>query len=403
MHPRIKLVRVFSRLNVGGPSIHVILLTAGLNPARFASTLLVGREGSREGDMRYLAELHKVVPVVVPFLGRDISIWNDIRSTLALWRFMRRERPGIVHTHTSKAGFSGRIAAFLAGVPVVVHTFHGHVFHGYFGTVKTALFVLLERWLAWRSDAIVTVSERLKQDLVRRRIAPAEKIRVIELGLDLRLFSPGQGRSGELRSEFKIPAGNLLAGIVGRLVPIKDHRTFLQAASIVCRDKPNIEFAVVGDGELRTQLECQARGLGLQNRVHFTGWRRDLPAVYSDLDFVVLSSRNEGTPVSLIEASAAGKPVVATRVGGVPDFIVDNWNGLLVDPGDATALAAAMLRIIEDPASAAERAARSREMVRDRFSATRLFQDIDRLYSGLMAQKGFLLQEVSRSADGIAI
>src|SRR5881396_2169749 len=185
MSPRISVARIFSRLNIGGPSIHVILVSATLDPSRFQSTLIVGQEGPTEGNMFELAARYGVRPVRIPSLGREISVWNDLWTTMALWRWMRKARPHVVHTHTSKAGFSGRLAARLAGVPVIVHTFHGHVFDGYFGPVLTRMFILLERLLGRLSDAIITISGRLKDELVRRKIAPADKICVIELGLDL--------------------------------------------------------------------------------------------------------------------------------------------------------------------------------------------------------------------------
>src|SRR6266545_7989098 len=241
----IGVVRVFSRLNIGGPSIHVILLTAGLNPAKFQSTLIVGQEGPQEGNMLELAESRGVRPVKIPSLGREISLFNDLWTTFLLWRYMRRVRPKIVHTHTSKAGFSGRLAARLAGVPVIVHTFHGHVFHGYFGPVLTTAFILLERLLARMSDAIVTISQELKKDLLERKIAPEGKMRVIELGLDLESFLAVRGRSGALRNEMNLDGETPLVGIVGRLVPIKDHRTFLEVAGLACKTHPKVCFVVV--------------------------------------------------------------------------------------------------------------------------------------------------------------
>lgn len=388
MSPKIRVVRVFSRLNIGGPSVHVILCTAGLDPARFETTLVVGREGEREGSMFDLAERHGVRPLVIPSLGREISFANDTRATLALWRLLRKIRPHVVHTHTSKAGFSGRIAARLAGVPVVLHTFHGHVFHGYFGPARTAAFVVLERSLAHLSDAIITISSRLEHDLLQRRIAPPDKIRVIELGLDLQRFLEVESRCGALRSELGIPSGSTVVGIVGRLVPIKDHNTFLDAAARVAGVCPDVHFAVVGDGELRLSLEDRASRLGLSERVHFCGWRSDLPAVYADLDLVVVSSLNEGTPVSLIEAAAAGRPTIATRVGGVPDLIDDGRTGMLVDPGSPEQLSEAIVKTLADPTAARERSDRARMLVRGRYAAQRLLDDLERTYINLLEKKG---------------
>jgi glycosyltransferase involved in cell wall biosynthesis len=387
MPPRIRVVRIFSRLNIGGPSIHVLLLTAGLNPRRFDSTLIVGSEGPAEGTMFDLADHYGVTPVKLGPLGREISPLQDLRATLQLWRFLRRHRPLVVHTHTSKAGFSGRLAALLAGIPVVVHTFHGHVFKGYFGPVKTRLILALERFLAHNTDAVVTISEKLKEELVSLRVAPAHRVRVIRLGLDLDDFLALSARSGALRTSVGASEGDFVVGIVGRLVPVKDHWTFLRAAALACAGSASLRFAVIGDGPLRQELELFARQSGAGDRVRFTGWRRDLPQVYADLDAVVISSRNEGTPVSIIEGAAAGKPVVATRVGGIPDMIDDGRDGLMVPPGNPQALADAMLRLVQEPGLRETLGAAARERAAREYSALRLLSEVEKLYLELLESK----------------
>jgi glycosyltransferase involved in cell wall biosynthesis len=344
--------------------------------------------------MNYLAERFEVKPVIIPSLGREISFVNDLISTFALWSLLKRYRPLIVHTHTSKAGFCGRIAARMAGTPVVVHTFHGHVLYGYFGALKTRFFISLERFLSRRTDAIVTVSQTVKDDLVAHRIAPEDKFRVIELGLDLQPLLSLAGPSGVLRKNWDMEAGRPLVGIVGRLAPIKDHETFLLAAAEVRRRGCDAKFAVIGDGDLRRTLETRAAELGLGENIRFFGWRRDLPEVYADLDIVALSSRNEGTPVSLIEAAAAGKPVIATAVGGVPDFIKHEGNGILVSPGDHRALAEGILSLLANPDKAGEMATNGRNMAAARFSISRLLNEHYDLYNSLLKRKG-----ISRSCD----
>jgi glycosyltransferase involved in cell wall biosynthesis len=392
MHRSVSLVRIFSRLNVGGPSVHVILLSAGLSGLDYQTTLVLGREDAHEGNMNYLAERYGVRPVILPCLGREISLLNDLRATFALWRLLKKTKPLIVHTHTSKAGFSGRLAARMAGIPVLVHTFHGHVLRGYFGPFKTWLLTALERGLARWTDAIVTVSRAVKADLVALGVAEEAKFHVIELGLDLQPFLSLSGRSGVLRNACGIEETLPLVGIVGRLVPIKDHETFLTAAALVRRSGQPAFFAVIGDGELRQHLESRAFELGLGDSIKFFGWRTDLADVYADLDLVVLSSRNEGTPVSLIEAAAAGKPVVATAVGGIPDFIQHGSNGYLVPPGDSQALAAAISMILADPARAGALGTWGRKMVSERFATRRLLADHHQLYVNLLKNKGIKLQ-----------
>ncbi len=378
-------MRVIARLNVGGPAIHVIRLTERLGPPRFESALVCGQIGPHEGDMSYLARAHGVRPIVIPALGREIAPLRDLSTLWRLWRLMRAYRPHVVHTHTAKAGFVGRVAARLAGVPVVVHTFHGHVFHGYFGPVKTRLFIFLERFCARLSDRVLTVSDRLKEELTGYGIAPADRITVIPLGLDLAPFATTPRRAGALRRELGLSDATPLVGIVGRLVPIKNHRLFLEAATQV---NAAAHFVIVGDGECRADLEARAQALGLAERVHFLGWRDAdrLPAIYSDLDTLVISSDNEGTPVSIIEAMAAGAPVVSTAVGGVSDLIDDGRTGVLVPPGDAPALADAMNRLLHEPARAQALAETARPPALARFGIDRLAEDLAGLYLELLCR-----------------
>src|SRR6266851_772525 len=389
--PRIKILRVIARMNVGGPAIHVVNLTAGLDPARFDSMLVTGTENPGEGSLLDLALARGIEPVVIPeIVGQATLKPRDLKALIALYRLMRRERPHIVHTHAAKPGVLGRLAARLAGVPVVVHTFHGHILHGYYGPLMTWLLRRMERLLARCSDRIIAVSEQVKQDLVRYGVAPPEKISVIPLGFDLQPFLDSGEHRGALHRELGLTNGARLIGIVGRIFPIKNHRLFLEAAARVAAEERSAHFVVVGDGVLRPEMEAHARGLGIADRVTFTGWRRDLPRIYPDLDVLVVSSRNEGTPVSAIEAMASACPVVATRVGGLPDLIEDGETGRLVPSEDAPALAAAILHVLREPDAARRLAEAARADVRERFRAERLIGDMERLYSELLADKGVL-------------
>jgi len=379
---RVRVLRIFSRLNIGGPSVHVILLSAYLRDRGYETRLVVGTESGREGNMRDLAAEKNVACESLAGLGREIAPLSDLRALLGLRSLMRAWRPAIVHTHTAKAGMLGRVAARLAGVPIVVHTYHGHVLSGYFSPAKTALFRRLETHLAGYADALVAVSDEVKNDLVRYGVAPAERIRVVPLGLELAHLARPLPR-GELRRAAGFADDAPLVGMVGRLVPIKDAPTFLQAARRVRAARPDVRFALVGDGDERPALERLSRELGLDGAVHFAGWRSDLRPVYGDLDVVVNTSRNEGTPVALIEAMAAGRPVVATRVGGTPDLLGGGARGRLVPPVAPEALAGAVLGTLENPASASERSAAAREHVLSRHSVERLVGDLDALYRGL--------------------
>jgi len=319
-------------------------------------------------------------------LGREISPLQDLRALVGLHRILRSWRPTIVHTHTAKAGLLGRLAARAAGVPVVVHTFHGHVLREYFSPTRTAAIRWLEGRLATLADALVVVSETIRQDLVDLGVAPAGKIRVVPLGLDLAHLCRDLPR-GVLRREMGIGESTRLVGMVGRLVPIKDVPTFLQAARLVRGAGHDVRFALVGDGEERPALESQCERLGLSDAVTFFGWRRDLEAVYGDLDVVVNASRNEGTPVALIEALAAARPVVATRVGGTPDLLGEDARGRLVPPGSPEALAAAIVATLQESEAARHRALAGREHVIARHSVARLVRDVDELYRELLVAK----------------
>lgn len=383
---RVRVLRVISRLNVGGPAIHATLLSARLDAARYESLLATGREDRSEGNYLALAGQTLDSLVLVPALRREIRWAGELEALKQLVALVRRFRPDIVHTHTAKAGTLGRLAARWCGVPTIVHTYHGHVLRGYFGPAKTRMYVAIERWLARRTTRLLAVSERIKEEILDLGIGRPERFDVVPLGLDLAPFLDAEAWRGELRHELGYAERDVLVGIVARLVPIKAHEIFLRAAVALSRRVPGSRFVIVGDGERRADLETLAQRLGLGDRVRFLGWRPDLPRVYVDLDVVVLASRNEGSPVSLIEAMAAARPVVATRVGGVPDIVEHGREGLLVPSDDAEALA----RAIEAVVTAADRGRKMGEAGRTRvypaFTAQRLVADIDRLYTGLLAR-----------------
>ena len=386
MSNRIRVLRVIARLNIGGPAIHATLLTERLDPARYESRLVSGREAFQEGNYLDLYGRSLSGLTVIPELGREVQGWSDLKAFIQLLRLMREFRPHIVHTHTAKAGTLGRLAARLARVPVVVHTYHGHVFHGYFSPAKTRLFLAIERWLARHTDRLLTVSENVCRELLDLGVGSPERLIVIPLGLDLDRFLRCEEMRGQLRAELKVSPETLLVGVVARLVPIKRHECFLAAAAKVVQRYPGCHFLLIGDGERRQELETLVRQLQLGGRVRFLGWRNDLERIYADLDLVVLTSANEGLPVSLIEGMAAGRPVVATRVGGVPNLVEDGVMGCLVPPGDPEPLAEAMTTLLADPQRCAQMGRAGQARVYPAFSARRLLEDIDRLYTRLLSR-----------------
>jgi glycosyltransferase involved in cell wall biosynthesis len=341
-----KVVRIIGRLNVGGPARHVVWLTDGLRRAGSESVLVAGVVPPGEDDMSYFAAEHGIEPLIIPQMSREISP-KDALTIWKLFRLLAHERPDIVHTHTAKAGTVGRIAgllyrwltfATLAGRPRrcrFVHTYHGHIFHSYYGSLKTKLFLAIEKTLArLATDRIVVISPQQFHEIHEEfGVGRAHQFKVIPLGLDMSIFAGWQQRRGRLRAELGATETDILVGCVGRLTEIKNHALFLQA---VARFRENsgaqakarrVRFVVIGDGHLREQLEAQARALGLDDDVKFLGTRNDPENFYPALDVVALTSLNEGTPLTLIEAMANARPLIATLVGGVVDLLGEKARG----------------------------------------------------------------------------
>lgn len=383
MNRPIRVMRIIARLNVGGPAIHVALLTHRLNPPDYESVLVAGRVGEDEGDMSYYAESLGVTPRIIPELGRSLHPVRDLKVIWQVYRLIREFKPDVVHTHTAKAGFVGRIAAWLAGVPVIVHTYHGHVFRGYFSPTMTRVFLMLERLTARMSNAVITLTEGLKGEIADEfKVTSREKIVVMGLGLDLGKFAMYPRKEGNFRAAHGIPADAPLIGIVGRLVPVKNHGLFLEAAALVRHGVPDARFVIVGDGESRAEIEAKIAEHGLSDAVQITGWTRELAPVYSDLDVMALSSVNEGTPVTIIEALAAGCAVASTAVGGVPDLLEGGKLGALAESENAASLAGAMVEALRRSGDEATRA-----LVVERYGVDRLVRDMDGLYRKLLQKR----------------
>jgi glycosyltransferase involved in cell wall biosynthesis len=382
----VKVVRIIARLNIGGPALHTTHLSAGLADS-WPTLLVAGEVDAGEADLYDEAVQRGVNVARVPELGRRLRPWQDLVALFKLVRLLRRTRPQIVHTHTAKAGTLGRVAAVLAGVPVRVHTFHGHVFHGYFGPGATRVFLAVERLLARFTTCVVTVSQSQADELVHTwRICPPEKMRAIPLGLELDRFAPERtaGLRGDLRAELGVGDDEPVVTIVGRLAPIKNHGLLLDAAARLAGQGRAFHLAVVGGGPEEPALRARAAELGIADRVTFLGWRRDLDRVYAGSDVVALTSRNEGTPVALIEALSAGRAVVSTDVGGVRDVLRGGELGLLVPPGDPEALAGALARLLDDPALRESLGRRGAAVAPARYGVGRLLADVRGLYDELL-------------------
>jgi glycosyltransferase involved in cell wall biosynthesis len=431
---RIKLLRVIARLNIGGPAIHTILLSSYMESIGYQTVLVAGQVGSEEGDMNYLAKAEGVKPVVIPRLGRRLLPLADLMAFLRVLQLLFNWRPHIVHTHTAKAGAVGRVAAAVYnGVQSfkfkvqswvnrysrgrfdnrqvslinerckVVHTFHGHVLHGYFSTFKSRLFQLTEKILARLTDVIVVVSEQQKKELSRKfDIGRPEQYRVVPLGLDLSPFERGSESKGKMKSSLGLTEnGENLVALVGRLTAIKNHRLFLESINVLMQEHGDTRarFLIVGDGELRKDLEKMTAELTLKDRVVFTGWIKDLRTLYADLDVLAVTSNNEGTPVAVIEAMAAGVAVIATDVGGVRELISERGTqnaelaegkfeicerGVLVKKGDVRGFAEGLKYLLGHPDECGAMGRRGRRYAIQNHSVERLVADMDKLYKSLL-------------------
>ena len=389
--------RVIARLNTGGPAMHVVHLAEALDPERFRTRLIAGRITEAEGDMTYYARERGVDVVEIAGMSRLLSPWKDVRTLLTLFRIFRRERPSIVHTHTANAGTMGRLAALAAGVPVILHTFHGHVLGGlYFSRLKTRFFLEVERQLARATDRLIVLTHRQAREMAEDLgVAPAERFAVIPLGLDLEAFvkvDRGEARR-RLRDQLSIEDDRPVIGIVGRMVPVKNHELLFDAVGILAeRMDPAPHVVVVGSGEREGVLRRYAAEKGLDRLVHWLGWRQDLPEIYPAFDLTALTSFDEGTPVSLLESLASGTPVVSRAVGGVPEMLEGDSLGRLVWSAFADELADVLETALRDPPSAETRET-ARKRVLEHYSIERLVGDMERLYTEALGRVGVALGE----------
>ena len=369
-----RVLRLITRLNIGGPARQALTLTHALRPDH--DTLLgAGQPAAREGELSHPDVAVRRLPLV-----RPLRPFTDARALPSVRSLIQEHRADLVHTHMAKAGTVGRLAAAsLRRRPKTVHTYHGHVLDGYFRPSAERAFIAVEQGLAHLTDVLIAISPQVRDSLLDLGIGSDDQYRVIPLGFDLEAHRAVDGPSGALRGRLGLHDDVPLIGCVGRLVPIKDHSTLLQAMSRI----PEAHLAVLGDGELRGALEGEVAARGLEHRVHFVGWWTDIPSAMADMDVVALTSRNEGTPVSLIEAGACGRPVVATDVGGVRSVVADGESGLLVPPQDPEAMADALEQVLASSEMRSRFGADGRSRSKS-FEQDRLVEDIRSLYRDLL-------------------
>jgi len=369
------VLRLLTRLNIGGPARQALLLTRELG-REFPTVLAAGFPTSAEGELSDPA-----VPVHRLPLTRAVRPHSDVAALAAVRKLLLATGASLLHTHMAKAGTIGRVAASLLPVrPRTVHTFHGHVLDGYFSRPIQRVFLATERQLARRTDALVAVSPEIRDALLDLGIGSSAQFHVMPVGVDLEPYLAVGTPTGQLRAELGVDWDVPLVGTIGRLVPIKDHATLIRAINRL----PRAHLVVAGDGELRSTLRAETARMGLEDRIHFVGWRNDLPTVLADIDVVALTSLNEGTPVALIEALAACRPVVATDVGGVRHVVHDGKTGLLAPARDDETFATRLAMVLSDAELGSRLARAGRADVILRFGQAQLINATADLYRTLI-------------------
>lgn len=389
-----RILRIINRFNLGGPTYNAAYLTKYL-PSEYETMLLGGMKDETEDSSQFIVENLGIAPTILPEMHREINFFKDVAAYRKIKRIIADFRPDIVHTHASKPGALGRWAAHKMGVPVIIHTFHGHVFHSYFSPAKTQFYKGLERRLASVSTRIVAISEKQKKELaLEHQICPEEKIEVIPLGFDLNRFQYDISKKREVfREEFSLGENDIAASIVGRLVPIKNHELFLDSIKWVKeRLDRRIKGFIVGDGESRNHLEAYCSEIGLSYSsdsdddvdIYFTSWVKNVDFVNAGSDIIALTSKNEGTPVSLIEAQAGNRAIVSTRVGGIEDVVIPNETALLSEPENAEKFRENLLILAQDDEKRHQFGEKGWRFVKDKFHYERLARDVADLYARLL-------------------
>ena len=380
-----KVLRIINRFNLGGPTYNAAYLTKYLSP-EFETLLIGGIKDDSEESSEFILKNLGVDYRILPQMKRAINPFNDLSAYNEIKRIIKEFKPDIVHTHAAKAGALGRRAAFACHVPVTVHTYHGHVFHSYFGRFKTSLYKTIERNLAKKTSAIIAISEKQKQELVEEhRIAPAEKVHVIPLGFDLNRFHENSDEKRKtFRAKYNLLDDEIAIGIIGRLAPVKNHSLFLEAIKFVKENSQRkIRAFIVGGGEERQHLEAKTKQFGLSGVVVFTSWEKEVDKVYPGLDIVCLTSFNEGTPVSLIEAQAANKPVVSTNVGGIENVVIPGSTALLSEVADKERFFQNLLLLTDNDLKRKEMSKDGWNYVVEKFSYSSLVKNMSALYHAL--------------------
>jgi len=392
-----KVLRILNRFNIGGPTHNATFLTKYLHPD-YQTKLIAGKKLDSEASSEFMLKDYEIDFEIIEDMSRSINLIKDLKSFFKIKKIIKEFKPDIVHTHASKSGALGRLAAITSRVPIIVHTFHGHVFHSYFGNLKTKFYIFLERYLAKKSSAIIAISNLQRKELINEfEICPESKTYTIQLGFDLDKFQEDCSTKRNLfRDEFNLELDDIAIGIIGRLTPIKNHTFFLKAIKkLIDNTSRKFKVFIVGDGEdkLALQNTCSELNLSFNSKdvkdplIYFTSWRKDMDKVYAGLDIVALTSKNEGTPVTLIEAQASNKPIVTTDVGGVMDVVKEDITAFVSDKHDHIRFSNNMRMLVEDDSMRIKMGSAGYNHVSELFSYKRLVRDVGELYENLLNEK----------------
>lgn len=395
-----RVLQIVNRLNIGGITYNAASIAARLRP-EYETMLVSGLKDESEESSEFIVKQLGLDPIYIPEMSREINLVKDYKAYLNILRIIRTFKPDIVHTHAAKAGIVGRLAAWRAGTPVIIHTYHGHVFHSYFNKLKTQFIITIERFLASISDAIIAISPEQKLELSSTfKIADPDKFHVVELGYDLQSFSEDVATKRHLfRKKYQLVDDEIAIGMIGRMVPIKNISFFIEAFEqlLLLHPEKKIKAMLIGDGEIRQEIQelCKQKGLTIsspedpvnQAKVVFTSWIYEPDVAMSGLDIIALTSLNEGTPASLIEAQAAGKPIVSTDVGGIRHIVIPEKTAFLVKNGQLSDFIACLSKLIMDTSLREKMGVAGPEFVNNRFHYNRLTSDIRELYAKLLISK----------------
>jgi glycosyltransferase involved in cell wall biosynthesis len=386
---KIKVLRIINRFNIGGPIYNAVLLSAFM-PEEYETLLIGGMPEVNEANSLYIAEKYGVSPVLISEMQREPNLINDNKALKKIKEIIRTFQPDIVHTHASKAGALGRKAAFDCGVPIVIHTFHGHIFHSYFSWWKTSLYQLIERRLSKKTTGIIAISAIQKNELsLKYKICHPSKIQLIPLGFDLSPFNENLKEKRELtRNSYALEESNIAVAIIGRLVAIKNHQMFLDIIDKVNqKTSKKVVYFIVGDGEESLTIQESIKPLKEKGMdIRMTSWIKDIATFNAGMDIICLTSKNEGTPVSLIEAQATGIPIIATNVGGIKDIILEDKTGYIVDKDDIDGFAEKLRELIENENKRQLMSQNGWSFVEEKFQYPNLIKNMDEYYKSLLKE-----------------